>query len=197
MLLRLFIIKSRYGCFLLTNIAVCDRMQAIETKREIMIRKVLSVITCFIIILSIGGVYATWNYAAYNSAPVDMEVSVNLGEFYFAPEEVLPDDEEVSAAGQNHIDLLQLILYESSKGYGLNINKKPIVHNYLKNPGDVVYCDQKTTGGHLKFMLDDNNTVNRLFFCIEKVSDVVYYAYTFSYEELVTAPVDDGYRIVV
>ncbi len=162
-----------------------------------MIKKLLAVIICFTMVLSIGGVYATWQYASGNITPVDTQAGVAMGEFYYAPEEVMPDNEEVSQAGQNHIDLLQLILYESSKGYGLNINKKPIVHNYLKNPGDVVYCDQNTSGGNLKFMLDDNNTVNRLFFCIEKVSDVEYACYTFSYDELVTAPVDADYRIVV
>ena len=78
------------------------------------------------------------------------------------PKKFSPDETELHA---NHVALIDLILNEDSKGYGLNINKKPIVHNYLKNPGDVIYCDLKgTSQGNLKFMLDDNDPVNQLFF---------------------------------
>ncbi len=148
------------------------------------------VLICFTSIFAIGvdGVSAKWFFVPLvQPDPYHGEITAEMGEFYYKPEEVLPGGGIVPEIGKNHLDLLQLILYEDDKGYGLNINKKPIVHNNLQDPGDIIYCDQQVTQGNLKFMLDKNATVNRLFFCIVKESDTEYTSYSFSYSEMMSA----------
>ena len=81
---------------------------------------------------------------------------------------------------------MRLILEESDKGYGLNISNNVLIHQYLKNH-DVIYSNQKTSGGNLKFILDPQNNTHGLYYCIEKVSNTEYYCYTFSTDELSTA----------
>ncbi|MBR2387162.1 MAG: hypothetical protein IKB02_00175 [Clostridia bacterium] len=149
-------------------------------------------LTALLLMLSLSissGVFGSWIYFQPTEPVSHTKHGGAMGDFHYAPEEVLPDDEQDTELGTNHLSLVTLILNENDKGYGLNINKKPIVHTYLKNPGDVVYCDQHTTGGHLKFMLDDNDPVNKLYFAIEKVSDVEYIAYTFSLAALDAATI--------
>lgn len=138
--------------------------------------------------ISTGSILANWYYFPLSEPEtVQNQAQPEIGEFYYKPEEVLPGGGVVPEIGKNHLDLLQLILYENDKGYGLNINKKPVVHNYLNKVGDIIYCDQNVSGGHLKFMLDKNATVNKLFFCITYVSETEYIAYTFSYSEMMSA----------
>ena len=144
-------------------------------------------LSAFFILLSLiisSGVFCSWIYLQPTESVSYTEHSLSMGDFHYAPDEVLPDGDKDTELGTNHMSLIELILYEKDKGYGININKKPIVHNYLVNVGDVIYCDQHTTGGHLKFLLIDNDPVNKLYFCIEKVSGTEYIAYTFLYDEL-------------
>jgi len=54
---------------------------------------------------------------------------------------------------ENHLRLLDLVLNESDSGYGLNYSNTVLLHKYLKLQS-VVYSNQKTSGGHLKFILD-------------------------------------------
>ena len=136
--------------------------------------------------LSIGGVYATWRFADKSPRAEESIVAITMGEFSFKPEEVLPGGGEtnpVVTPGENHYKLLDLVLNEDDKGYGLNINDNVLLHQYLRRKG-IIYSNQKVSGGNLKFILDAKNNTHGLYYCLEKVSDTEYYCYTFSVEDL-------------
>ena len=139
-----------------------------------------------IAILSTSGVAAAWQYANGVPPPTSESVSVSLNEFYFAPEQVLPGGDAVeSEIGENHLWLIELILNENDKNYGLNYAPNGVLHSYLKKEG-VVFCNQKTTGGNLKFILDTKYDTHKLYYCLEKKSDTEYYCYTFETDALST-----------
>lgn len=149
--------------------------------------RMLTLILALALLVSVGGVYATWIYAGAPVTPVDQNVGVSISEFDYTPEEVLPGGgNEQAPIGQNHLVLIDLILNENDKGYGLNINNNVVLHQYLRRQ-PVVYSNQKVSGGNLKFILDPQNNTHGLYYCIEKVSDTLYYAYTFSTDALSTA----------
>ena len=131
-----------------------------------------------------SGVIATWEYA---SGPVEptapYPIDITLYVFDYPPEEVLPDDEEASSIDENHLTLINNVLYEID--YGLNATKKPIIHNYLEKSGDVVYCEQKTTQGLLRKLLLNNTDAENLLFqveCVKKTGNYTgeYVIYTYS-----------------
>jgi len=136
-----------------------------------------SFLCCLFLLASIGGVFATWYYAEDPAEPVVDIMGITLSEFVWAPDEILPTESEI---GENHLALIELTLNENKKGYGLNYDKKNVLEGYLNQYG-VVFSNQKTSGGNLKFVSDETN---QLYYCIEKVSDTFYYAYTFSYNDL-------------
>lgn len=140
---------------------------------------------CFMGIVTIGGVSANWFYYA-NAPTIIGNGDFHLGEFGYTVEEVLPGGDHQAILGQNHLTLTDLILNENEKGYGLNINDNVLIHQYLDRE-EVIYSNQKTSGGNLKFILDPTNNTHGLYYCIQKVSDTVYYSYTFSVDELISA----------
>lgn len=149
-----------------------------------------------LILISIGvpSVYATWKYCYSGPGAVEDSFGCTVGVFDYPPEEVVPDDEEASTLGQNHLDLLQMLLNE--KDYGLNATKKPIIHKYLENPGDVIYCSQNVQGGNLKHLLIDSvDSANALYFVVTKISDTEYHAFTFKYSDIKTYPVGDEIEV--
>ena len=138
-------------------------------------------------VLSIGGVYATWKYGGGPSQPAEHIMGLSLAVFEYPPEEILPGGGmEEAVLGEDHYGLIDLILNEREKGYGLNISNNVVLHRYLRNQ-NVVYSNQKVSGGNLKFILDPKNNTHGLYYCLEKVSDTEYYAYTFSTDALSTA----------
>ena len=151
-----------------------------------MITKILALLVIITAIASIGGAFATWKYAEESPLPDDTDVSVSVGVFDYPPEQILPGGDTTEATpGENHNQLIYLILWEDDKNYGLNINKNALIHQYLKSH-EVVYSNQKISGGNLKFILDVRNNTYGLYYCIQKVSDTLYYAYTFSVDDLST-----------
>ena len=142
----------------------------------------------FALVSCVPGAYAFWEYAVLPSHSDADTFASDMGMFSYAPEQVMPGDKEASELGENHLDLVQIILYEAS--YGLNATKKPIIHNYLEEVGDVVYCSQHTTGGNLKhLMIDSSSETERLYFIITKISDTEYHTFTMRYEDLTTKTV--------
>ena len=133
---------------------------------------------CGLLLLSsVGGVFATWYYASDSIDNAEGTLNVSLSEFEWKPEQILPTESEI---GENHLALIELILNESNKGYGLNYDNKHVLEDYLNREG-IIFSNQKTSGGNLKFVSDETN---QLYYCVEKVSDTMYYAYTFSYSDL-------------
>lgn len=147
----------------------------------------LSIFIGLLALLSVGGIWASWAYAE-DPAPSVVDTSgLQMSIFDYAPEEILPGGEIVeSELGDNHYVLIDLILNENNKGYGLNISNNVVIHKYLKDV-PVVYSNQKVSGGNLKFILDPQNNTHGLYYCVEKVTNTEYYCYTFSTDALVTA----------
>lgn len=138
-------------------------------------------------LLTLGGVWASWTYAEAPAPSVSEKTGLSISAFDYTPEEVLPGGDIVeSELGGNHYVLVDLVLNENNKGYGLNINNNVVLHRYLRQQ-PVVYSNQKVSGGNLKFILDPQNNTHGLYYCVEKVTDTEYYCYTFSTDDLVTA----------
>ena len=158
------------------------------------------VLMVFMLIFTIGGVSATWLYADVMASPVSSDVGMTLGVFEYSPEEILPggggsepgegegdepggNEPEDVPIGENHYILINLILNHEDSKYGLNASDKAILHKYLEDQ-PIVFCNQKVSGGNLKHILNEQNNTDRLHYCLEKVSDTEYFAYTFSYQEM-------------
>ena len=138
----------------------------------------------FISLLSVGGAYATWRFADRETSAVQEQMGIVLMDFEFAPEQLLPGGEvEEAELGESHFKLIDLILNEDDKGYGLNINNNVLIHQYLRK-NKVVYSNQKISGGNLKHILDPQNNTHGLYYCVEKISDTEYYCYTFETDDL-------------
>jgi len=135
---------------------------------------------CLLIFASIGGVFASWYYTNETVSNAQEDLSVSLSEFEWKPEEILPTESEI---GENHLALIELILNENNKGYGLNYDNKHVLEEYLEKYG-FIFANQKVSGGNLKFVSDETD---QLYYCIEKISNTMYYAYTFSYSDLNSA----------
>ena len=134
-----------------------------------------------LLIMTVTGVSAMWTYF-YDPAPKENAFDHVLNLFDYPPEEILPGGgAEAPPAGENHFKLIELILNEDKKNYGLNFSNQ--LHNYLKSDG-VLYSNQKVQGGNLKFILDAKNNTHGMYYALEKVSDTVYYAYTFGTDDL-------------
>ena len=82
-----------------------------------MIKRYVWLLCCLIMIGSVGGVFATWYYADGTVSDVNGNLGVSLSDFVWEPEEILPTESEI---GENHLALIELILNENEKGYGLN-----------------------------------------------------------------------------
>ncbi len=141
------------------------------------IMRYMTLLCSLFVFASIGGVFATWHYAYDTVANANADMSVALSEFEWKPDEILPTESEI---GENHLALIELILNENQKGYGLNYDNKQVLEKYLENYG-IVFSNQKVTGGNIKFVSDETN---QLYYCVEKITDTMYYAYTFSFSDL-------------
>ena len=157
-----------------------------------MIKRYAIVLICLITIASTGGVFATWQYTALGPTPADKSVGVSLSIFDYPPEEVLPGgggggggNTDPVNPGENHFKIIDIIVNTANKDYSLN-NSNSLFHSLLKKQ-PVVYSNQKTSGGNLKFVLDPTNNTHGLYYCIEKANDTLYYIYTFSVDDLSTA----------
>ena len=151
------------------------------------ILRFIPLLVCFLIIITVGAAYATWKYAELAPQNVQQSVNISLSVFDYPPEQILPGgDTETAPLGENHFKLIELILWEDDKDYGLNINNNAVIHQYLKSH-KVVYSNQKISGGNMKFILDSRNNTHGLYYCVEKVSDTLYYCYTFDVNALSTA----------
>lgn len=148
--------------------------------------RILIFILVIVVLLSTGTVFGEWIYPGIGPSPSETFINITLKIFEYPPEEVLPGGgNEEAELGQNHYTLIDRILNERDKGYGLNINDNVLLHQYLRKQ-PVVYSNQKVSGGNLKFILDPKTDTDGLYYCIEKGSDTEYYAYTFSVSDLET-----------
>lgn len=158
------------------------------------IARYMAFLCSLFILASVGGVFATWYYTYETVQNTQEDLSVSLSEFEWKPEQILPTESEI---GENHLALIELIMNESDKGYGLNYDSKQVLEGYLDRYG-LVFSNQKVSGGNLKFVSDETD---QLYYCVEKISDTMYYVYTFSVSDLNavkgTATAMPAYRTVL
>ena len=133
----------------------------------------------FVSCLTTTGVFATWRYSNPDVAiqSQNVNVGVGIGGFIYKPEQILPGI-EADKLDENHLDLVNNILYEAS--YGLNATKKPVIHEYLSADNNVIYGNQNVSGGNLKHVLTNKTGAENLQFAIKRISATEYHTYTFS-----------------
>lgn len=73
-------------------------------KRTLLFRG-MSLLITMVLLLSVGGVYATWHYAREQCTPVQAVLPLEI--FPWQGSEVLPEDDQV---GKNHKNLIEIIL---------------------------------------------------------------------------------------
>ena len=150
--------------------------------------RIIAIFFVICALLAVPGVHAYWQYSTIFPFVPGEEMSARLNTFDYPPEQILPDDDISSSLGENHLLLVTEIIEDSS--YGLNATKKPIIHNYLKEPGDVIYCSQNVQGGNLKhLMIDSVSEAERLYFVITKISDTEYHTFTMNHDDIMDNPV--------
>ena len=163
-----------------------------------MVKRYALIILCITMIISVGGVFATWMYAEGSPLEQDKEVGLSLSVFEYPPEEILPGGDSTGEVelGQNHFATIDLIVYTATKVYNMNDSKSPFPR--LLDQYGIIYCNQKTGGANLKFVLEPLHNNHNLYYCMEKISDTLYRVYTFSLDDLSTASGTDheilGYR---
>lgn len=150
------------------------------------IRAIVLMLT--LVCTSVSGVFAFWQYSHLSPDAAGGGLTSGMSVFDYPPEEIVPGGETSAVVGENHLLLIKQILNEAD--YGLNATKKPIIHKYLKNVGDVIYCSQNVQGGNLKhLMIDGVSEAEKLYFVTTKISDTEYHTFTFRYADIRDNPV--------
>lgn len=145
--------------------------------KRVFCRAIIPLLLC-LIFLSFESVYAIFEFSDLPVDAIDSGMYFDIDLFDYSPSEVLPGGENVTASlGENHLKLINNLL--NQKDYGLNATKKPIIHELLQNPHDMVYSDQHVTSGHLKFLMPSfSSETEALYFVIMMTSETEYVAYT-------------------
>lgn len=142
--------------------------------------RILTLFVLLITVFTIGGVYATWQYANIGPNPGKCDISIKLGEFNWAGSGDLPTDSEI---GEDHISLVQNIIDHAE--HGLNKSDSYLNEQIEKRQkGGIGWRDGRDTLGSMAvdqsdelkdiFGLDANN----LTFLIHIISDNEYHIYT-------------------
>lgn len=126
-----------------------------------------------IMLITTNNAYSTWRYAQQAIAEISQTFSKNLKPFEYAPEEVLPEEEE----GKNQVVLVQNLV-EGENGLnkpGSYLNQQITLRKrlYRKDTLGSMGVDQKTELEKL-FSLESQN----LSFLIQFVDDDTYYIFT-------------------
>lgn len=78
-----------------------------------MMNRFFTMCVCLFTLLSIGGVFATWQYASGGLNPINAVIHIKLNEFNWAGSGDLPTDDVI---GENHISLIDNIINHPSHG---------------------------------------------------------------------------------
>ena len=106
--------------------------------------KYLSFLTVFLLLMNVGGVFATWNYAQGAVPAISAYTDPKSSTFEYAPEIILPSQD----VGKNYLDLLQSIL-DNIKG-GLNSSKDTLEKALIKSK--ILHSSENVQGGNLKHL---------------------------------------------
>ena len=149
--------------------------------------KYMSALLALLFILSMGGVFAIWQYA---KAPADAKskgISVELHEFVWKPEQILPTEQP----GENYMDLLGSVL-ENSKA-GLNSSKGVLEKAVISDK--IVHSTQNVQGGNLKHLFITSES-KKLDFIVQYVTATEFHLYMYEDAD-VTAGLADVTNILV
>ena len=145
-----------------------------------MVKHVALLLLCLTCVLSVGGVYATWQYASGGPNPASLEIPLRLGEFNWVGSGDLPTDD---AIGEDHLSLIQQIINHPE--HGLNTSGSYLNDQIEdRQDGGIGWSGGRDTLGSMAvtqskelteiFGLDSNN----LEFLIQFVSSTEYYIFT-------------------
>ena len=132
----------------------------------------LGALAAGLLLSSVGGVYATWHFAETPPASVSGTQSMQLSEFVWEPEEILP----TVTPGQNFLDLYSSIL-ENDKG-GLNGSKKVLENAVIKADDGLLHCTENVQGGNLKHLFTTSAS-RELEFLVERISNTHFNLYIY------------------
>ncbi len=148
-----------------------------------MISKRLPLIILVIILMLcplVVSLNAEWIYPDMSlSLEKDSDINVELIEFEYTPEEILPggNNNEQVQVGQNHLLLIKNVVDHVT--YGLNATSKPIVRELLEDGATAVYSNQNVSGGNLKHMLIQDSSMEALDFAVKYETSTFYSTFTF------------------
>ncbi len=77
------------------------------------IKRVLLLSCAFILLLSVGGTYATWRYSTGTVDPFEMQLTFKVGDFFWEGSGDLPTDGDI---GENHLLLIENIVNHPEHG---------------------------------------------------------------------------------
>ncbi len=83
-------------------------------------RRILTIVIPIVLLVSVGGTFATWSFAGVQSPSLDTTFDFGVGRYVWDGSEILPDDVE----GENHVQLVNDILNATDS------NGNPIGLNY-------------------------------------------------------------------
>ena len=141
---------------------------------------ILSLLMCLVMVFTVGGVYATWEYSNIGPNPSSLDITLKLGEFDWAGSGNLPTDD---AIGEDHIALIQNIINHPQ--HGLNVSKSYLNKQIAdRQDGGIGWSGGRDTLGSMAvtqsaeltdiFGLDASN----LEFLIQFKSSTEYYIFT-------------------
>ena len=142
-------------------------------------KKLLAVLMCFLMICSIGGVSALWQYADKTAYPVTNSFEIRISEFNWSGSGTLPDD---TGAGENHISLINQIVNHTE--HGLNTSNSYLNEQIEKRQnGGLGWSGRDTLGSMAVTQSEELESIfglsaDNLTFLIQFVSDNEYYIFT-------------------
>ncbi len=140
---------------------------------------------CLLLFFMMGGAYGLFYYQNEDPDDVSINQGIQLLAFHYPPEQVIPGGGGNGSVplGENHLELVTNIVEHTN--YGLNADKKPIIHNVLSSDGKIIYCDQTVQGGNLKHLaIDSSDNADRLYFVILRKSDSEYHTFTMTQNDI-------------
>lgn len=145
-----------------------------------MIRRIFLVLISFATMLSVGGVFATWQYAEESPEEVTLEVGIRVGEFNWAGSGDLPVDGDI---GEDHIALINQILNHTE--HGLNAGNRSYLNEQIadRQDGGLGWSGRDTLGSMAVTQSDELEEIfglaaSKLTFLLYFESDSVYYLFT-------------------
>ena len=153
--------------------------------RRVIATKILTCIFAFITLVSAGGVFAAWLYLS-GAHDANESAGVLLQEFEWAPEEVLPDDEEDKDNQTSHLVITNELLFNDKIGLII----KSTLNDNVGQKGVLHYVDHVTGGNlaHFQGIIYNSQGGQKLGFALEvietegsgnKKTATKFYAYTF------------------